>query len=48
MLRLVFRYVVTERSTAWIYDHRVEWDRPLAGDVRRHANVLDGDKVRLV
>ena len=29
MLRLVFRYAVTDRSTAWMYDHRVEWDRPL-------------------
>lgn len=30
VLPLVFRYVVTDRSTAWMYDHRVEWDRPLS------------------
>jgi 2-polyprenyl-6-methoxyphenol hydroxylase-like FAD-dependent oxidoreductase len=29
MLRFLFRYVVTDRSTAWIYDYRVEWDRRL-------------------
>jgi hypothetical protein len=29
MLRVVFRYVVTDRSMAGMYDHRVEWDRPL-------------------
>ena len=29
VLRLVFRYAVTDRSTAWMYDHRVEWDDPL-------------------
>ena len=28
-LRLVFRLFVTERSMAWLYDHRVEWDRAL-------------------
>ena len=28
-MRLVFRFFVTDRSMAWIYDHRVEWDRPL-------------------
>jgi 2-polyprenyl-6-methoxyphenol hydroxylase-like FAD-dependent oxidoreductase len=30
VLRLVFRYVVSERSMAWQFDHRVEWDRRLA------------------
>ena len=29
MLRFLFRYVVTDRSMAWMYDYRVEWDRPL-------------------
>jgi hypothetical protein len=29
MLRFVLRYLVTDRSTAWIYDHRVDWDRPI-------------------
>jgi 2-polyprenyl-6-methoxyphenol hydroxylase-like FAD-dependent oxidoreductase len=28
-LRLVFRFFVTERSMAWLYDHRVEWERKL-------------------
>jgi hypothetical protein len=30
MLRFLFRHVITDRSTAWMYDYRVEWDRPLA------------------
>jgi 2-polyprenyl-6-methoxyphenol hydroxylase-like FAD-dependent oxidoreductase len=29
MLRFLFRYVVTDRSMAWMYDYRVEWERPL-------------------
>ena len=29
-LRVVFRFFVTERSMAWQFDHRVEWDRRLA------------------
>ncbi len=24
-LRFVFRFAVTDRSTAWMYDHRIEW-----------------------
>jgi 2-polyprenyl-6-methoxyphenol hydroxylase-like FAD-dependent oxidoreductase len=28
-MRVAFRYLVTERSVAWMYDHRIEWDRPL-------------------
>lgn len=27
-MRLVFRYAVTEQSTAWMYDHRIDWDAP--------------------
>ena len=30
LLRIVFRFFVTERSMAWQFDHRVEWDRRLA------------------
>ena len=30
MLRFLFRYVVTDKSTAWMYDYRVDWDTPLA------------------
>jgi 2-polyprenyl-6-methoxyphenol hydroxylase-like FAD-dependent oxidoreductase len=26
MMRLVFRYLVTERSTAWVTGHRVRWE----------------------
>ena len=43
MLRLVFRFVVSDRSMAWQFDHRVEWDRPLAGgrdDTRRTCGSL--------
>jgi FAD-dependent urate hydroxylase len=30
MLPLVFRFVVTEKSMAWIYDHHVDWDAPVS------------------
>jgi 2-polyprenyl-6-methoxyphenol hydroxylase-like FAD-dependent oxidoreductase len=30
VLPLVFRYAVTDRSTAWMYDHRTEWDTRVA------------------
>jgi FAD-dependent urate hydroxylase len=29
LLPLVFRFVVTERSMAWIYDHHLDWDAPV-------------------
>jgi 2-polyprenyl-6-methoxyphenol hydroxylase-like FAD-dependent oxidoreductase len=29
VLPVVFRVFVTDRSTAWLYDHRVDWDRPM-------------------
>jgi FAD-dependent urate hydroxylase len=28
LLPLVFRFLVTDRSQAWIYDHHLDWDRP--------------------
>jgi FAD-dependent urate hydroxylase len=28
-LPLVFRFLVTERSTAWMYDHHIEWAAPV-------------------
>jgi hypothetical protein len=28
-LPLVFRFLVTERSTAWMYDHHIDWDAPV-------------------
>ena len=30
MLRLLFRYFVNEKSLAWMYDYRVDWDAPVA------------------
>jgi 2-polyprenyl-6-methoxyphenol hydroxylase-like FAD-dependent oxidoreductase len=27
-LRLAFRYLITERSLAWMYGHRIDWDAP--------------------
>lgn len=29
LLRVLFRFVITERSLAWQFGHRVEWQRPL-------------------
>jgi FAD-dependent urate hydroxylase len=29
-LPLVFRFLVTERSVAWIYDHHIDWESPVA------------------
>ena len=29
-LPLVFKLLVTERSMAWIYDHHIDWDTPVA------------------
>jgi FAD-dependent urate hydroxylase len=29
-LPLVFKLLVTERSMAWIYDHHIDWDAPVA------------------
>jgi hypothetical protein len=26
LLPLVFRFLVTDKSQAWIYDHHVDWD----------------------
>lgn len=31
-MRLVFRVFVTDRSMAWLYDHRIRWDQPLGSD----------------
>jgi FAD-dependent urate hydroxylase len=28
-LPLVFRFLVTDRSQAWIYDHHLDWDTPI-------------------
>jgi 2-polyprenyl-6-methoxyphenol hydroxylase-like FAD-dependent oxidoreductase len=30
VLPLVFRYAVTDKSTAWMYDHRIDWDARVA------------------
>jgi FAD-dependent urate hydroxylase len=29
LLPLLFRFVVTEKSMAWIYDHHIDWDAPV-------------------
>ena len=29
VLRLVFRYAVTEKNTAWMSGHRIDWDEHL-------------------
>jgi FAD-dependent urate hydroxylase len=29
MLPLVFRFLVTEKSRAWIYGHHLDWDAPV-------------------
>ena len=35
MLRVVFRWFVTDRSMAWLFDYRIDWDSPVpAGDGR--------------
>lgn len=34
-LRMVFRFAVTDRSTAWMYDHRIDW----TADPRESAQV---------
>ena len=28
-MRVAFRYLITERSLAWMYDHRIEWGTPV-------------------
>ena len=29
-MRVAFRYLITERSMAWMYDHRIRWEDRLA------------------
>jgi FAD-dependent urate hydroxylase len=33
-LPLVFRFLVTDRSQAWIYDHHLDWDTPITATSR--------------
>jgi 2-polyprenyl-6-methoxyphenol hydroxylase-like FAD-dependent oxidoreductase len=33
MLRFVFRYMITDRSIAWINDHRIRWEDPVGDHV---------------
>jgi 2-polyprenyl-6-methoxyphenol hydroxylase-like FAD-dependent oxidoreductase len=37
MLRFAFRYMVTDRSIAWINDHRIRWEDPVADQLPAHA-----------
>jgi FAD-dependent urate hydroxylase len=34
LLPLVFRFLVTDRFLAWIYDHHLDWDTPIAPTTR--------------
>jgi FAD-dependent urate hydroxylase len=34
LLPLVFRFLVTDRSLAWIYDHHLDWDAPATAGTR--------------
>jgi FAD-dependent urate hydroxylase len=34
LLPLVFRFLVTEKSRAWIYGHHLDWDAPVAPATR--------------
>jgi len=34
LLPLVFRFLVTDRSQAWIYDHHLDWDSPTTAEAR--------------
>jgi 2-polyprenyl-6-methoxyphenol hydroxylase-like FAD-dependent oxidoreductase len=38
-LRVLFRYLVTERSLAWMYGHRIDWEAPVAASGRVAATV---------
>jgi 2-polyprenyl-6-methoxyphenol hydroxylase-like FAD-dependent oxidoreductase len=38
-LRVAFRYLVTERSVAWMYGHRIDWDAPVPAGGRAIAAV---------
>lgn len=33
-LRLVFRYAITEKKLAWMYDHRIDWEQTMVPEVR--------------
>ena len=30
VLKLVFRHLVTERSTGWVSGHRIDWEAPVS------------------
>jgi 2-polyprenyl-6-methoxyphenol hydroxylase-like FAD-dependent oxidoreductase len=34
-LPLVFKFLVTDRSMAWIYNHHLDWDAPVTGPARQ-------------
>jgi 2-polyprenyl-6-methoxyphenol hydroxylase-like FAD-dependent oxidoreductase len=37
MLRFAFRYMITDRSIAWINDHRIRWEDPVGDHVPAEA-----------
>ncbi|WP_052668533.1 FAD-dependent monooxygenase [Nitriliruptor alkaliphilus] len=42
LLPLVFRFLVTDRSMAWLYDHHLEWDRSVRQDDVRSVGASGG------
>jgi hypothetical protein len=30
-MRFAFHYLITDRSLAWMYGHRIRWDEPVGG-----------------
>lgn len=38
-LPLVFRYVVTEKSMAWLYDHHIDWTATVMSQTGRHVRL---------
>jgi FAD-dependent urate hydroxylase len=34
LLPLLFRFLITDRSLAWIYDHHLDWDAPATAETR--------------
>lgn len=33
LMPLVFRYLITAKSVAWLYEHHVDWQRPVGSDL---------------
>jgi hypothetical protein len=48
LLPLVFRFLVTDRSQTWIYDHHLDWDTPITPTPRtvRSSPAMSGARER--